>query len=134
MRIVLLVLLLGLTCACTTRSAVETAALVSWDDVLANPDRFTGRRISMCGWFRAQQDECALSQSRIEMTPIWLEGQIWVVPTTKVCLPFSVYQHPLNVPAKVTGVYRTGGGFGQMGLYPSALDGAHVELNSPECG
>ena len=96
------------------------------DEVLENPGHFSGREISVCGWFEAGMETCTLNNG---------DGGdgLWVVPRSNVCAPENWRKDVLGRWAVVDGVFHTGQNYGHLGLYSHALAGGIPRSTRGRC-
>lgn len=111
-----LFLMLASLGGCVSLKAVPVELL------LADPAKYEGQEISVCGWFVVRMEECSLAP-----TPQYNETSIWVLPRTDVCLPENWFERPRAEWAVVTGTLQTGGGYGHLGMYRTVLVGGTIK-------
>ncbi len=77
-----------------------------------------GKDVAVCGWFDVGQDRCLLSASRYLNDSGYLHAsEVWILPRFDICAPFVAYANPRAGWAVVSGMFKTGGGWGHLGMY-----------------
>jgi len=99
----------------------------SWVDLENNAEKYSGDKISVCGWFREGFEICILSSTKVR--DYGGKGMIWVSADDDSCS----YEKPQEFGgwAIVTGTYNRSknfphSGFGHMGGYEAEITGAKI--------
>ena len=118
-------LTLPLLLACAIGSENSRDSILSWSDYRDQKSTLDGQYVTLCGWFVAERDVCALYDSQEAHAQ-----EIWIRPKSEICLPVVVFERPTRSWAKVTGLFHSGRGYGLFGHYESAITNADVELSN----
>ena len=105
----------------------------SVETVLANPDQFNGKTISVCGWFLVDMETCTLAPVVGSAGFQDENSTIWVVPSSDVCMPINWSKEPHGRWAVVDGKFFTGEHYGHLGLFKHALGGGKVTPVRGKC-
>jgi hypothetical protein len=97
-------------------SGCASVPVVPIQDLLDDPKRYAGQEIRVCGWFVMRMEECSLAPDRNHQAT-----SIWVAPRTDACVPIRWFENPRAEWATVSGIVRTGGGWGHLGMYETVL-------------
>lgn len=110
--------------SCSIANQKHGDAMLSWSEVNEQAGILDGQYVTLCGWFVADRDICAVYDDEHSHTQ-----EIWVRPKSEVCLPVEVFARPTRSWAKITGLFHHGGSYGLFGLYESAITDADVALS-----
>jgi hypothetical protein len=120
------ILLLG-SCATTAPSHVNC---LDWNDLFKNPESYTGKKIALYGYFRAEFEACSL-------TEIGGGHELWVEPSINsgdLCSIKQTSLNPINQEKAVAiGYFNYGGAYGHFGIYKAALGDTKLLLDSDIC-
>lgn len=117
-------LILPLLLSCAVASDKSDDSVMSWSELIEQKSALDGQQVTLCGWFVAERDVCALYDSK--------EGhsqEIWIRPKSEICLPVEVFKRPTRSWARVTGQFHHGSSYGLFGLYDSAITDADLVLS-----
>lgn len=100
------------------------------EEIISHASLYDGKDISVCGWFTSGQEVCKISINK----GVEDNQSIWVTPDSEICLPTYAIDHPRSGWAVVSGIFRTGGGYGYFGEYKNIIEGGGIELIKDSCG
>lgn len=99
----------------------------SWGDLENNIEKYNGKMITVCGWFREGFEVCTLSSEKVQ--GYGGKGMVWVSADDDSCS----FEKPKEVGgwAIVTGTYNGSknfphSGFGHMGGYEAEITEAKI--------
>jgi hypothetical protein len=123
--VLLLLLCVGLIFSLTTRADVETGNGSTWTSlirVLANPEKYDGKRIQLAGYFSKSFESVGLFLSKTDARVGNIQNAIWVnVPERSG--PKDQIQQLKRGYVNITGTfhYQPQNGHGHMGVWPAEL-------------
>ena len=133
-----LIAILGMvmvSCAIGEGPKKTIAPKASWQEIEANAAAIDGNQVAVCGWFVAEFEGCEVSKS-IPANP-GEAGQIWIAPNSDICSLEKVTAHPTEGWAEISGTFHysqdPNKGFGQFGMFRSAIGKAVVKMRKMPC-
>ena len=131
-----LIVLLATSCF-SVRVGDQHLLRLAWDELEENPEAYEGRRVALCGWFRAEFEVCTLEPSQYGDPALATVRAIWLAPKADVCTLDKVVTEPTRVWADVSGIFQysrnPAQGFGHFELNRSMIRDAEVSVRATSC-
>lgn len=103
---------------------------ISWEELHQSPQKFSEKRIKICGWFEAKRELCSLSSSS---TNLGTNGAIWVFPEGDWCNLDQAVARPFEGWATLVGYVHWGDAYGHFGAWEIAMDRVAVSPAGKSC-
>jgi hypothetical protein len=118
-----------LNSACANLEPSPNAELES---ILANPQKYSGKQVSVCGWLESKIELCVLSRGKD--SALGTSGSVWLGAYGDWCDAEKSAVEPFEGWALVSGLVRVGETYGHFGAWDIAMETSHIAPNHPKCG